>query len=102
MIRIDCPFPKWQGAYVSLPDEWLGKHAAKYDEAIAKSEGLPVSLRNFAAALALLDDWQIPGVPSNLTAGVNFAELPLPLISWVTQAVFASYNACFVVPKALP
>jgi hypothetical protein len=98
--RIPCPWPLYAGAWLDLPDEWLGKHALAYDEALdkAREAGLSRIATNFALSLALLDNWELPGIGGN-PDGWQFAELPLPLIGWIIAAVLEDYNQCWQVPK---
>ena len=59
MRRIDCPV----GGWIGLPDEWLGAHALRQDEAQRKSESLPKPYQTWTVALALLEDWGgLPGL----------------------------------------
>lgn len=95
-MRLNSPYSTEH--YIELPGEWLGIHAQRHDEAWEASSEMPSTWRNFATAMSLLDDWSLPGVPKNSSLW-NFAELGLPLMVWVTTAVFKSYNECYEIPK---
>jgi hypothetical protein len=99
-MRIDCPFPEWNGVWIELPDKWLGAHANKRDEALEAAQ--KARLRNtqldFAVALSLLENWHIPHLGGNPQEW-DFAKLNLELIAWIAATVLASYQACFVIPK---
>lgn len=84
--------------YIEYPDEWLGKHARRHDEAIAKSKDLPATWREFTAAMALLDDWSLPGLPKN-PENWDFDAVSLPVMAWVKNTVLTDYYKCFQVPK---
>ena len=99
-MRIDCPFPDHDGAFIELPDHWKGVHAQRYDEAIeaARVAKLPVTWREFSAAMALLDDWKLPGMNGNPDKW-DFAELDLRVMVWVKNVTLPAYYGNFVVPK---
>jgi len=98
--RFDCPLPDYAGAWVELPDKWLGKHAARRDEAISASAKYDSpTLMRFAVSMALLEDWSMPGFDGNPEKW-DFTLLDLPLIAWVSAVVMDDFNRCFVVPKA--
>lgn len=99
--RVGCSLPKFDDAFVVLPDEWLGEHAERYDQAIRAAakrfEGR--TLINFSIALTIAENWGgIPGLegkPENW----DFTKLPLELISWMNQAVLNDYALALSVPK---
>ena len=101
---VGCPFPKWNQVEVELPDEWLGIHAQRRDEAAvaARKTGLDeksITLFQFALSLALLDDWRgIPGLDGPPEKW-DFEEVPLEIIGWVNQVCLAEFMSCFEVPK---
>lgn len=86
--------------FVELPDRWLGVHARRRDEAIelADKANLPTSLKNFAVAMALLDDWHLPALPKNPAKWV-LDDVELRVIGWVTQAVLPAFYENFIVPR---
>ena len=95
-MRLQSPYDP--AHYIDLPDKWIGIHAKRHDDALAAGSELPATWRNFATAMALLDDWNLPGVAKNADLW-DFAELGLPLMVWVSTAVFQSYNRCYEIPK---
>jgi hypothetical protein len=97
--KIDCPFI--EGAFISLPDEWLGKHAARRDEAISQSreKKLPDSLARFASAMALLDDWSLPGLTGN-PENWDLLCVPLNIIGWVSLEVLGDFFGCLNSPAS--
>ena len=101
-IRYDCPREGYEEFYIELPDEWLGEHTYRYDEATdkAKSEWSD-ALQSFSVALSLLDDWRLPGLEGNPDTW-EFEKMPLSVIGWVNRTVIPSYMACFIVPKGSP
>ena len=94
-MRID--YPHGDG-WIELPDEWLGAHARRRDEAIEKSKALPATWLEFAVAMSLLDDWQLPGLPKN-TDLWDFNVMSLRMMAWVKITVLESFAACFKIPK---
>lgn len=99
--RIDCPLKGFEKGFIELPDEWLGIHAQRRDEAVevAIESGLKETLLQFSITLALLDNWGgIPGIDGNPDQW-DFTVLPLPLIAWMNGEVLTDYLACFEVPK---
>lgn len=98
-MRVDCPHPEYDDSYIVIPDKWLGEHAARFAEADEKAEKLQGTvLKNFAIALALLDDWRLPGLEGNPDAW-DFMKIDLEIIAWVGTTTLASYWQCFTVPK---
>ena len=97
--RVECPLPVYAEAFVILPDEWLGEHAERRDEAVRKGQELGPTLRQFAVSVALLETWgNIPGLDGNPEQW-DFEKLPLDLIAWISASVTLDFNQCFVVPK---
>jgi hypothetical protein len=90
--------PVGEGYFIDVPDRWLGMHGRRRDETLAKSSDLPETWRNFAVAMALLDDWFLPGLPKN-PDGWELDKIELPLMIWVTHHVLTSYNKCYEVSK---
>lgn len=101
--RVGCPFSKWPEAWVELPDEWLGRHIGKRDEAVANAidRGIESStLIQFAIALALAENWGgIPGLDGPPEKW-DFAQVPAEIIGWLNRVIVGSYDECFQVPKA--
>lgn len=98
--RVGCPFPEWDDCAIELPDEWLGIHAERRDEAEkqARDRGLGDTLVQFAIALSLLDDWQnIPGIDG--PPPWDFQELPLRVVAWITNTTMIEFYECFEIPK---
>lgn len=99
--RIQCPLENYPEAYIELPDTWLGLHAQRRDETIEKSKGMEATLTTFAVALAILENWSLPGLDGHPDKW-EFTQLDLPLIAWVIEVAITDFNSCFIVPKALP
>jgi len=100
--RYDCPREGYEESWIELPDEWLGDHSHRYDEAIKKIQPeWGETVKTFAVSLALLDDWRLPGLEGNPDTW-DFAKMPLSIIGWVNGVVMRDYNACFFVPKVSP
>lgn len=91
--------PEFPDAWVELPDQWLGRHAQRRDETIEKMPPeLGMTLLSFGVSMALLDDWNIPGLAGN-NEKWDFTQISLPLIAWINDTVLSEFNACFEVPK---
>ena len=95
-MRLQSPYDP--AHFIEFPDEWLGKHAKRHDEAVSRSKDLPATWRDFAVAMALLDDWSLPGLPKNPELW-QFDLLSLPVMMWVKTAVLTPYYRCYEVPK---
>ena len=95
--KIDCPF--LEGSYILLPEKWLGKHAARRDEAIEQchNKKMGETLTRFAVAMVLLDDWNLPGLTGNPEQW-DFERIDLTLIAWVTNAVLPDFFECLAFP----
>ena len=99
--RIDCPYPDIE-AHIELPDVWLGSHAERRDETLAKLRvDYGQTLQNFGVSLALLDNWQLPGLNGNPDKW-DFNKLDLRLIAWVSGQVLGDFSRCWIVPKEQP
>lgn len=98
--RFGCPLPRFPDAWIDLPDLWLGQHAQRRDDAVeqAQEKGFGTTLLNFAVAIALLDDWNLPGLGGNPEKW-DFTQLDLGLINWVINTTIGDFNKCFEVPK---
>lgn len=100
--RFDCPHEGYEAYYIELPDEWLGEHSYRYEEASSKVEDKwNATIRTFSVSLALLEDWRLPGLEGNPESW-DFAKMPLSIIGWVNGIVIRSYMDCFIVPKGSP
>ncbi len=97
--RLDSPIPQHADAWIELPDEWLGKHATRRDEAVesANEQGLSGTLGNFAVSLALLDNWSLPGLNGPADKW-DFEKLPLSIITWVNGATITPFLAASSFP----
>lgn len=100
--RVKCPLPAYKDAWVELPPEWLGEHLLKRDQAVRASLKLNNSEITMAAiSLCIVEDWGgIPGLTGKDPAGWDFTKVPLPLLTWLEQAVFDSFKQAFSIPKA--
>lgn len=97
--RTQCPLPALEQCWIDLPDlPWLGRHAQRRDEAAEKAKDLGQTLQSFAVALALLEDWSLPGLTGNPERW-DYGELNLSVIAWVTQEVLSDFYKCFEIPK---
>jgi hypothetical protein len=100
--RYDCPREGYEEFYIELPDEWRGEHSYRYDEAQAKAnDEWSDTIRTFSIAIALLDDWRLPGLEGNPEAW-DLAKMSLSIMGWVNGVTIRSYMECFVVPKVSP
>lgn len=87
------------GGFIVLPDEWLGEHAERRDQALIKSEDLPQTFRDFAVAVALCEDWgQIDALDGN-PENWDFQKIPWALMSWIIETVLGDLNKALTVSK---
>jgi hypothetical protein len=94
-------YPLDESVWIEHADEWKGAHAQRYDQAFKAAEKYESpSMTSFACALALLDNWRIPGLEGNPDHW-DFLDLDLRVIAWVSGIVIPSYLACFDVPKVM-
>ena len=92
-------YPGDEEYWIELPDVWRGSHAQRRDEVIAQQgERYGATLLDFAISMALLDDWNVPGMSGNPDRW-DTADFPLTLIAWVNQTVLLSFLACWTFPK---
>lgn len=98
--RIYCPLPEYRAAWIELPPEWLGEHAKRRDDVVERVQHLSVTERQFAISIALMENWNIPGLGGNPEAW-DFSKLNLKMIAWINQEVLNDFAACFIVPKGL-
>lgn len=98
--RKECPWPDSPDAWVDLPDSWFGEHARRRDEAVsaAKEKGLGATFTDLAVALAILDDWNLPGLNGNPEKW-NFDDISLELIAWVNAITLLDFMKCWAIPK---
>jgi len=109
-VKIPCPLPEygrkngsdeWQSDYFIIrPSRWLGRHSIRRDEVIEKADGKLGSgdVLIFAISMALMDDWNLPGLNGNPEAW-DFGEMDLAIIKWVNREIFNSFSACGTVKK---
>lgn len=99
-MRINCPLPDLAESYIDLPDVWKGLHAQRHDEAAetARKSKMPLTWREFSVAMALLDDWQLPGLNGNPERW-DLAGLDLRVMAWVKNVTLTAYYANFEIPK---
>ncbi len=98
--RHQCPWPDWADVWIETPAVWLGRHGQRYAEAAAKAReaGLRGAPAEFSAYLALLDNWQLPGL-NGPPERWDVLELPLAVLAWVNSVVGPLFLANFAVPK---
>ncbi len=106
-MRIDCPIPGYNERnddgeavyFVVIPDEWMGRHAVKRDDAFMELDkmDLPAAFRTFGVSLALAEDWNLPGMKGKLN--YDFNEMSLKIMAWVGHAVWGSFTRCYEIPK---
>ncbi len=98
--EVGCPWPKYAKCKVTLPDVWLGEHAARRDQAIEEAiEFKSESLTRMAVSLALLDDWEnIPGLDGPPEKW-EYSKVPLKIMAWLDEVVLADFVADLTVPK---
>ena len=99
--RIQCTLPGYESAWVDLPDEWLGEHLRRRDEASrAASKYRDGKITIAAISLCIVDDWGgIPGLEGKNPAGWDFLKLPIVLMVWLESVVFDDFSKVFTVPK---
>jgi len=98
--KLSCPHPDYLKASVTLPAEWLGKHAIAKDRAIKAFPGLDPDLTNFVVAMHIVDGFSnIPGLVGADPAQWKLEMVPIPIISWVNDAVLSDFLAAYSVPK---
>lgn len=97
--RFFCPYPEYPDAWIDLPDlPWLGRHAQRRDEASEKSKELGPTIQGFAVSVALLENWNLPGLNGNPEKW-DFSLIDLRLIYWVSTTTLSDFGACFDIPK---
>src|SRR5574341_1138307 len=100
--RVQCDLPGYEAAWVDLPDEWLGEHLRRRDEAVRAAVKYRDGKITIAAiALCIVDDWGgIPGLEGKDPAQWDFLKLPIVLMVWLESVVFDDFSKAFTVPKA--
>jgi len=95
--RKECPFI--DGAWIQLPPRWLGVHAARRDRALeqAREKKLGDTLSGFAVAMALLEEWSLPGLMGNPEQW-DYELIDLNLIAWIRTEVMSDFLACLLAP----
>lgn len=96
------PFSDNPDMWILLPNRWLGEHAMKYSQVLAEmsemGDNKGVVMTNFAAAMALMVDWNLPGLTGNPEKW-DFGKIDLPIIAWVNYHVITNgFLKCFSVP----
>ena len=100
MRRLDCP----AGGWIGLPDEWLGAHALKQDDAKRRAQeaGLSETFQTWAIALSLLEDWgDIPGLSGNPDKW-DLSQKSWPVLNWISNEVITDLTMALRFPKVLP
>jgi hypothetical protein len=93
--KIECPY----GGWIGLPDEWLGIHLDRRDQAAHSAEGLSNSQRQFAIAMVLLEDWSdLPGLTGNPKKW-DFNKIPAKLIVWLLTTILSDFDQVYHVQK---
>ena len=97
--RFECPFSEYPDAWIELPDVWLGRHAQRRDQAVEAARRYnSETMTAFAAAMALLENWRLPGLEGN-PEHWDFSALDLRLIAWVSQVVLGDFAKAWEIPK---
>lgn len=110
--RIACPIPGYNDKledgspvyFIQLPAEWIGQHAIRYETAVRKLResgsiaGQSGTMLTFAGALAVLDDFHLPGVKAT-REGIEFEEIKLGVVGWINHVVIPAYSDNFDVKK---
>jgi len=93
--------PEHREVWIDLPNEWLGSHLAIRDQAVEKSNAYnSKTLTEVAVSMALLEDWNIPSLPSNPEKW-DFSSLDMRLLVWVRGEVLSDFGKDLEVPKGL-
>ena len=101
MRRIDCPFIN--GAFIGLPDKWLGSHAARRDATLellrTREKKYGDTFTRFSIAMALLEEWSLPGLMGNPEQW-DLERIDLTVIAWVSIETLSDFLACLASPAA--
>jgi hypothetical protein len=86
--------------WIELPAEFTGRDVVRRDKAVEKlkDSGRGITLDNFMVSVALLQNWQLPGLGGNVEQW-NIEELPLKVIAWVNGVVLGEFQKCFLFPR---
>ena len=86
--------------FIELPDKWLTSHATRHFQATEKSieAGLVGVAHNFAVSIALLEDWNLPGLNGNPDKW-DFQAIDLVIAGWVNGLVLPAYYDNFQIKK---
>ena len=96
---IGSPFAALPDMWLLLPEIWTGQHAEAHATAVrGTGKYKSAVLTNFAVAMVLLEDWNIPPLSGNPETW-DFAALELPLVAWIGSVVTKEYFKNFEVPK---
>lgn len=98
--EVGCPWPQYPDCTIELPDEWLGEHAQRRDQAIeAAAEYKSESITRLSVAIALLENWSnLPGIDGPPEQW-DFTQVPLEILSWLDEAVLGDFAKALTVPK---
>jgi len=74
-------------------------HATRRDRALeqAREKKLGDTLSGFAVAMALLEEWSLPGMMGNPEQW-DYEQLDLSLIAWIRTEVLSDFLACLLAP----
>ena len=87
------------GAWVLLPPEWLGKHMVRRDQVVeGLDEKVTRSLQRVAISLAIVDDFEIPGIGKRQEEW-DFDEISVNVLQWLINSVYMDFGMAFIVPK---
>lgn len=110
--KVYCPLPEYSAKdedgkqtsnyFVVLPEKWLVRHSLRRDEALEKAGGKlgDTDGIKFAISMAILDDWNLPGLGGN-PENWNFEEFDLEIARWVNSIVYDSFAGCWYIKKKL-
>jgi hypothetical protein len=102
MRKIDCPIEGQEECWIGLPDEWLGRHILRRDQALAKireSKQESELFIRFSISMALMEDWKLPGLGGNPEQW-DLEQVNLTVMLWVSEAVLSDFGTALLVPKA--
>ena len=89
-----------ENTWIELPAEFTGRDVTRRDKAVQSLKGSErgVTLDNFMVSMALLHDWQLPGLSGN-PDNWKIEALPLQVIAWVNAVTLGEFNQCFLFPR---
>ena len=94
-LRVHCPHPDYTDCWVELPKEWTLRHQLDYQAAYAgvfREEEKNGPLAELAGALALVEDYDIPGLKKDLS---NLADASTTVLAWLRTEVIGDYIASY-------